>query len=198
MDFYINYVYILGDDDMLDNSELCNLLNRIKSGDKDALTELWYITKDGVYTFIYSIFYDKQLAEDVVQETFISIYNNARHFEKNGNAKAWIYTIARNNAITMLRKKTFTIMNEETLEQVPSKADMINNINNKIDLNSMLSCLSEVERSIIILHVVIGLKHYEIAKILSLPLGTIYRKYSTSIKKIKKQVKFANYYEWSD
>jgi RNA polymerase sigma factor (sigma-70 family) len=198
MDFYINYVYILGDDDMLDNSELCNLLNRIKSGDKDALTELWYITKDGVYTFIYSIFYDKQLAEDVVQETFISIYNNARHFEKNDNAKAWIYTIARNNAITMLRKKTFTILNEETLEQVPSKADMINNINNKIDLNSMLSCLNEVERSIIILHVVIGLKHYEIAKILSLPLGTIYRKYSTSIKKIKKQVKFANYYEWSD
>lgn len=55
----------------------------------------------------------------------------------------------------------------------------------KIVLNKCLNLLTDQEHQIVVLHVVAGLKHREIAKLLAMPLPTVLSKYNRSIKKLK-------------
>ena len=53
----------------------------------------------------------------------------------------------------------------------------------------MLAKLSQEERQIVVLHVVAGLKHREVAALLELPLSTVLNKYNRSLKKLEKLVR---------
>ena len=52
-----------------------------------------------------SILANQTDAEDVVQETFISIYNNAKTYKGKNKAMAWIFTIARNHSLIKIRER---------------------------------------------------------------------------------------------
>ncbi len=170
---------------MIDSAEISNLLTMIAEGDKSALEELWIKTKDGLYSFILSYIRNKQLSEDALQETFIAIYKSADQF-KWGNARAWVFTIARNTAVSLLRKQKEASYEPGGIAELPDESDFENQSAQKDELGRLLDSLDETSRRIVLLHAVSDLKHREIAKILSLPLGTVYRRYSQSIKKLKK------------
>lgn len=171
---------------MLDNTGISRLLIKISTGDKKALEDLWVDLKDGLYSFILSYIHDKQLAEDALQETFISLYKSANGFKRSINAKAWIFTIARNTTISLLRKRKEKAWNVDEMADITDEINIENNTVQKDELDTLLASLDETSRIIVLLHTVNDLKHIEIAKILSLPLGTVYRKYSQSIKKLQK------------
>jgi RNA polymerase sigma-70 factor (ECF subfamily) len=170
---------------MTDNSEISRLLVRISAGDKNALEELWLKTKDGLYSFILSYLSDRQLAEDALQEAFIAIYKSACKFERGTNARAWIFTVARNSAISILRKQKEKAYDLNENAEASDESEFESRVGQKNELEQLLGSLDEASRMIVLMHAVNDLKHREIAKILSLPLGTVYRKYSESIKKLK-------------
>lgn len=171
---------------MINNTELAQLIFDLKNEDKRALGILWSAMKEGLYSFILSFIQDRQLAEDALQETFIALYRSAGSFKKASNARAWIYTIARNTTISLLRKQKEALP-EDTLENIPDGWDIERHAEQKDELDRLLRQLDDISRKIVLLHAVSDLKHHEIARILSLPLGTVYRKYSQSIKKLKKE-----------
>ena len=65
----------------------------ISFGDKDALSTLYNLTKTSVYGFALSILKNMHEAEDVLQEVYIRIYENASFYNPNGKPLAWILTI---------------------------------------------------------------------------------------------------------
>ncbi len=159
----------------------------ISFGDKDALANLYKLTKTSVYGFALSILKNLHEAEDVLQEVYIKIYENASFYQANGKPLAWILTITKNLALMKLRKNR-NHMNVDELSEFLADHKNINETENQILISTVFEHISDEERNILILHSMSGFKHREIAKMLEIPLATVLSKYNRAIKKIKKRM----------
>jgi RNA polymerase sigma-70 factor, ECF subfamily len=81
-----------------------DLVREVVAGSHDALAALYDRHVDGVFAAARRLAGDRQLAEEVVQETFLSLWNRAELFDaRAGSLAAWLRTIARNKAVDRLR-----------------------------------------------------------------------------------------------
>ncbi len=155
------------------------LLHQIKDNDDDAFHQLYLLIKAPIYGYSLSILKNHDDALDNVQDVFINIYQKINNYDSKEKPMNWIFTITRNLAITKLRKMKPTV---DFNSQIITSKD---NNENTIWLKNLLQQLSSDEQTIIILHLLWGFKHREIAKMLDSNLSTILSKYHRSIKKIK-------------
>lgn len=172
-----NKEYIL----LANNKLLEKYIEEIGENDKNALENLYEATKNVVYGYALSLLKNKSDAEDIFQEVYIKIYENAYSYQKKGKALAWILTITKNLCYMKFRK------DKDNLDIDDMKDIIGKNINadDKIVLTNVFKNISKEEREIILLHILGGLKHREIAKILDLSLSTVLSKYNRAIKKLK-------------
>lgn len=159
----------------------------IASGDKESLVDLYNTTKASVYGFALSILKNVHEAEDVLQEVYIKVYENASLYQANGKPLAWMLKITKNLSLMKLRKNK-NHMNVDDFREVLSDYKHITDKEDKILISTVFENISDEERNILILHSVSGFKHREIAKILEMPLATVLSKYNRAIKKIKKRM----------
>lgn len=158
---------------------------KIGYGSKEALSNLYEITKTSIYGFALSILKNSHDAEDVLQDVYIKIYESANTYQANGKPLAWILTITKNLSLMKLRKQKNTKDIDDLKEILPSNKNK-NDAENKLLLSTVFEHITEEERNILILHAVAGFKHREISKFLEIPLSTVLSKYNRTIKKIKK------------
>lgn len=85
--------------------KIAKLVERVKKKEDDAFAELYNHMNQKIYFFAKSIVKDEYLAQDVVQETFISVYNNIHKLENNRLFVAWINRITYNCALKILNSK---------------------------------------------------------------------------------------------
>lgn len=170
----------------MDNKQLSSLIKQAASGDIKALENIFFEMKDKIFSFLIMYGFSRQLAEDVLQETILQVYYSSKSFKRFDNPKSWILTIARNQAISAVRKtKRETVLSDDII-YITDNTDIEFEICGRSQAASILSNLSQCERQIVVLHVISELKHKEIAKLLGLPLGTVCRKYNESIKKLQR------------
>lgn len=82
------------------------LLTRLQHGDQQALRELYTQLSGNVCALAVQLLHSHEEAEEVLQDTFLKIYKNARSFDpERGSARAFIYTVARNDCLSRLRAK---------------------------------------------------------------------------------------------
>ena len=158
-------------------------IKNIADGNKNSLADLYNITKTAVYGFSLSILKNPHDAEDVLQEVYIKIYENACMYKSKGKPLAWILTITKNLAYMKIRGQKDNVDITELQEVLVNNVNIINE--DKELLLMAFKVLTDEERNILILHANNGFKHREIAKILDLPLSTVLSKYNRAIKKIK-------------
>lgn len=80
------------------------LVREVASGSQDALAALYDRHADAVFAAAIRLTSDRQVAEEVVQETFLALWNRAELFNPNtGSLAAWLHTIARNRTVDRLR-----------------------------------------------------------------------------------------------
>lgn len=139
--------------------------------------------KKNVFAMALSILRDFSLAEDVLQEVFIKLYQHRDHHEIP-NVKAWLLTVSRNMALDLYRKKKRELTGFETgyFDQLQ---DQFQDPLDRMVLAKYLELLDTEERQIVILKDISGMKHREIAKITEMPLGTVLWKYSKALKKLR-------------
>lgn len=161
------------------------IFSKIANGDDEAFTELYYLTYKQIYGFLLSLTKNKEDAEDLMQNTFIRIRNGANLYKKNGTPMAWMCTIAKNQYLDYVRKYgKYREIDYDLIEnQMPYST--ISDADNRLVLQTAFEHLSEDERTIVIMHLVNGLKHREIAQIVNIPLSTVLSKYNRSLKKMK-------------
>lgn len=176
-----------GHDCSVENTQLSTLIRRTADGDVGALEEIFIAMRDAVFSFVLMRTGNRQLAEDVLQETMLQLYDSARNYRRMNNPRAWILTIARNLAVSAWRKTNREIELSNQLEQATSSS-LESHVDGQIDAAIMLAVLPPDERQIVVLHAIAGLKHKEIAKLLGIPLGTVCWKYSESLNKLRQQV----------
>ncbi len=81
------------------------LIADLQRGSDRALTVVYQEFSPGVFAYCLKILADRQLAEDVVQETFLKVRQHASSIQDNDSFKSWIFRIARNEALMQLRKR---------------------------------------------------------------------------------------------
>ena len=162
------------------------LILRIAGGDREALAQIYLKSKGSVYAFALSILHDAQGAEDVMQETFLQLWNAAGSYVPRGqNPTAWLLGIARNLSLKHLRTSQKSGVPMEELPDTADPLDQFLAAENRIVTRAVMAQLSEEERQIVVLHAVSGLKHREIADILEKPLSTVLNKYRRALKKLQ-------------
>ncbi len=167
-------------------------IRNIANGDKNALGVLYENTKTAVYGFALSIVRNSQDAEDVLQDTFVSIYTAAHSYKSLGKPMAWILTIARNSALMKLRRKKH-IADISDIEWNAIADDPAHvSSEERLVLATALRAITPEEGQIVMLHAVAGFKHREIAELLSLSLSTVLSKYNRALKKLKKVLEVNN------
>jgi len=102
-----------------------------------------------------------------------------------GKPMAWIFTIARNLTMTNFKKKSRTADLEEYDIEDTLDLSYVTDPTDKIVLESALKILSEEEVQIILLFVVNGMKHKEIAESMDLKMNTVISKYNRGLKKLR-------------
>ncbi len=157
----------------------------IALGDKDALCTLYEHTKSAVYGFALSVVRNTQDAEDILQDTFVSVFASAQSYRKMGKPLSWMLTITRNLALMKLRARSrMAELSEEEwsvfiADTAPDASE------DRLVLAAALNSVSPEESQIVMLHAVTGMKHREIAQILDLPLSTVLSKYNRALKKLR-------------
>ena len=161
------------------------LIFQMAQGSSDALAAFYEQTKSAVYAFALSILGDAHAAEDVMQETYLRAFAAAARYVPQGKPMAWLLTITKNLALMQLREGKRTAELPDTLPSPAFEPTALTNLS----LCAALAALSREEGEIVTLHAVAGLKHREIAAMLSLPLPTVLSKYHRALSKLRKLLK---------
>lgn len=151
----------------------------------DALRRLYEKTSKGVYAYALSLLKNAHDAEDVCQETFLSIYDKAGDYEPQGKPMAWIITVAKRHALTVLRKERGKSYIEEAEKANAEAFSRTENTEQRLLLQAATEVLNDDERQIVMLKAVAGMKAREIGKILGMPLNTVLSKYHRAIGKMR-------------
>lgn len=105
---------------------------------------------DKIYHYCYFKLYDKQLAQDITQETFLRFFRQDLSLDSNKELP-YLYTIAKNLCVDNFRKKTAVILEDVTEEATYNPTeDLINHLT----LKSIISKLSQEEQELIFLRYV--------------------------------------------
>ena len=158
------------------------LILRFQEGDINAYNELVKRYKDRLLNFVFRYFNNVEQAEDVVQDTLIKLYTHASYYKNVAKFSTWIFTIAKNNALTELRKnkrkKTDSLWTDDgKFIDISSKEESLESkVQNEIaidQLNKFLDEIPENFRIAVVLRDFQELSYEEISKILKIPIGTI-------------------------
>lgn len=138
--------------------------------------------------------FNKEEAEEILQEIFIKVWRNLREYEGDAKFSSWIFRIARNETISEFRKHTSRGLNKkiemeyEDFARLKDKIDIKNDLSKKLDgenVHKILSYLPQKYKDVLILKFIEEKSTTEISDILEKPEKTI----STLIHRAKKDFK---------
>jgi RNA polymerase sigma-70 factor (ECF subfamily) len=162
------------------------LIAAFQQGDRDAYTLLVGRFKHPLVNFVYRFVGDYDQADDVVQETFIRLYQKADAYKPVAKFSTWLYTIAANLARTALRSRsrhgTFSLYRKRGEEgereveirddRYPADAMAEGTLRQEI-IQRALNELPEQYREAVILYDIQELSYEEICAITGMNMGTL-------------------------
>jgi RNA polymerase sigma-70 factor (ECF subfamily) len=183
-----------------------DLLKRYTDGEQDAFRELVGRYKDSLYFFLRKFLGQGDLVEDVFQETFLQLFVSRDSFDTTRPLRPWLFTIAANKAKDALRKgKRTAAVNLGGMvdSDEVSMDDLLNTIacDNRMPYDDMIrtetaSCVEQVIanmpeklREILLLAYFHRFSYKQIARILSIPMGTVKSRLHAAVKRFAKEWK---------
>ena len=160
-------------------ARLAHLLSRSALGDRSAFAELYSATRSKLFAVSLRIVRERPLAEEVLQDSFVSIWNHASDYARAKSAPTtWMTTIVRNRSLDILRRphEEADIDEALTANLVDESASPQRDAETRAQAHSLRDCLQELEaeqRQSIALAFYHGLSHSELAGHLRRPLGTV-------------------------
>ena len=161
---------------------LDTLLGAVAAGDQGAFQRLYNSTSGKLFGVIFRIVRRRDVAEEVLQDTYLAIWHHAGDYRaERGSPIAWMATIGRNRALNRRRgeRETVPLDDPNNIPLSPDKSTAVGDLDWAevgADARKLRGCLENLEdgpRSCILLAMVEGYTHQELAKRLGSPLGTI-------------------------
>jgi len=172
----------------------------IQAGDPDALSQLYDRYSGILKALILRIIHNDTEADDLLQEVFMEIWNQAKNFSaQKGKPLGWMVTLTRRRAIDALRKKQAYARAEERLQAEPEQqplawgqnttAEDITSGDRRALMAKVIQSLPEAQQQVIDLAFFQGMSQREIAAHTNIPLGTVKTRLELGLKKIYDSLK---------
>jgi RNA polymerase sigma factor (sigma-70 family) len=169
------------------------LVQECSKNNRRAQLKLYNLYAKAMYSICLNIIADTYLAEDLMQESFISAFKNIETFKGEVSFGAWLKKIVVNKCIDFIKKKK---INFESIDKHQNIADDSENFDNEIiikqkvdDIKKTVRELPEGYRTILSLYLFEGYDHDEIAQILEITSSTSRSQYTRAkallVKKLK-------------
>jgi RNA polymerase sigma-70 factor (ECF subfamily) len=173
-----------------------DLAARIKRRDPQAMADLYDRYGRLAFSLILRIVRDREMAEDLVQETFLRVWTRAHAFDgERGALGAWLLAVARNRAIDYLRssdgrmaRSSYEIVEVENPALFSNLEKEVVSADHARRIREALAKLDANQRTVIELAYFEGLSQTEMAGKLSQPLGTIKTWVRAALKKLRDEL----------
>lgn len=162
------------------------LLERARSGDRDAFADLVRATQQLVYNLALRMLKNEEDALDMSQEAYLKAWKTMQSFDGNCSFSSWMYTITRNVCIDNIRKRentqtvSLTVQSEDEDEYDRVLADndgaperVLEQSERARTVRDAIGRLSDIHREIIVLFDIEGYSYAEISRILGIEEGTV-------------------------
>lgn len=155
---------------------LVDLGMQFKHGDKDAFTRIFEMHHGLILNYIYRISGDRDLAEEVVQDVFMKLWNHRNGFDPSKPIKPYLLTSARNAFIDKkrrqaVRKSSDIEIHKEAIENKKANDTNLKELENVLE--KALSNLNPGEKEVFILSRMEEMKYHEIATALGISIKTV-------------------------
>jgi RNA polymerase sigma-70 factor (ECF subfamily) len=181
--------------DLILNSDE-ELMKEVKADNMFAFDFLYKKYCKRIYKFGYTLLKSAEESENLMQDVFLKLWENRHQVEKNSSIKSYIFTIAYNSAITIIRHKARAsefveyLKSIQNLHEDPVDLELeYKDLTKRLD--EILNALPDRQKEVYLLHRVEGLKYNEIAERLSISVNTIENHMSHALKTIRE--KLGNY-----
>ena len=168
------------------------LIHQIANRNREAFARFYDRFAPLAFTLAVRILRDRAAAEDLLQETFFQLWNQAANYsQERGSPEAWVITITRSRAIDKLRSirrrdKSFISMEGPPGKQYDGKVEGSATASDaRIIVNSALAQLAESQRKVLELAYFEGLTQSEIAAKLKEPLGTVKTRMRAALERLR-------------
>ena len=167
-----------------------DLIIKMQNGDEQSFSRLYTMYNEAINGIIYSIVQDETLAEEILQDVFIKVWNNSSSYDiHKGRFFTWLLNIARNTAIDETRSKSFKNskknLSTTNFVDILSSSDSLNRKVNAIGLQKFVDALKPACIKIIDLLYFKGFTQAEASKTLEIPLGTLKTRNRTCINELR-------------
>ncbi|MFZ5813874.1 MAG: RNA polymerase sigma factor [Bacillota bacterium] len=162
------------------------IIRRLSAGDEEALGILMDRYGGALLHFAHRLVGDMQMAEEITQDTMLKAWQQAGSFRMDGHLKAWLFRVARNNAIDYIRRKRLpteefqSAHDTASVEQQPEREAERSWLTEAI--LEALEELPEQYRDVIEMRFFQDMCYQEIAETLKIPLGTVKSRLNYALK----------------
>ena len=169
------------------------LIQQAGNGDRYAFGELVRRHYASVVNVVYRMCGDANLAEDMAQETFLRAWSNLAFFRPKASLRHWLYRIAVNATLDMLRRKTEEPVEDDFIQMVsdqsPGPEATVIEKEQAADLQKKLKSLPDASRTVLVLREFGELSYQEIATTLELPVGTVMSRLNYARTRLREMLK---------
>lgn len=158
-----------------------DLVQQIRAGDESVFYQLVERYQTGIYNLAFRMLDDSFAAEDAAQEVFIKAYSRLSSFDSQYSFKSWLYAIASNHCVDIIRKRRFLFLSlDEPLSAEPAISDPALHPEEQVlrneqsqQIQKLLHTLPENDRVMIVLLYWLDCSYDEIAKITQTSISAV-------------------------
>ncbi|MGM0600658.1 MAG: RNA polymerase sigma factor [Candidatus Rifleibacteriota bacterium] len=168
------------------------IIKDFSKGDKKSALKLFEQLRRPVYGYLYRMTFDCNIAEDLLQETLLTIYSRIETYNPEFAFMPWAYAIARNKYLQFIRKqkqitRIYTVP-VDCLSEI-SQAGFSGHADLNADIQTGLENLSEPVREAFVLKHFQGFTFVEVARLQEIPLPTAKSRVAWAVRKLRQYLK---------
>ena len=169
-----------------------HLVVELRKGSHEAFGQLFDIYKKRIYGFLYNMIHSHEDVEDLLQVVFINIWENRATMNNELSLDAYVFKIARNSALNLLRQRAYKLLLEKQLiDNLKLSEDgetPLIDKDLKRHLDNLIAHIPERRREIFLLHYSKELPYKEIAEQLNISENTVDTQIRNARNYLRKQL----------
>lgn len=170
------------------------LFDNWMKGDTAGFSALYERYKNRVFGFLVRMTGDREIAEDLLQDTFLAAMRNAQQFDRDRNFLSWIFGIAHKRTIDYFRhvkvENEHLLDTDRSLGKGPDLPDLgLSNKRLNAVINEAVKTLEPMQREVFLLRELGDVPFKDIAQIMNCPINTALGRMRLALKNIRKELK---------
>jgi len=177
-------------------ADIASLLERTQAGDGEAFKTIIRLHQQKVFVLAYSIVRDREDALDVVQETFLRLYQKAGRYRPGHSFQAWLMQMAKNISIDHYRKhlkkrrewETATPLEEIPVPAAPAREGDSASSDLRAAFSRCVETLAERQRMVFVMRHYSELQFHEISETMRISVGTAKSLHFKAVQNLRKRL----------